>query len=259
MFKDLAVSERRAFTEQINVTNPEFRALSRPARWDGYFGRAPDHPYAFHIRPHNLRKFWPHADWIMPAAHLEIPFVQAPNQPYDVAPRDLSVAVNDALKRNAPGRFDGTFLINEFGNVLVPSRDSSQILHVGDWHGPIWLEDAYSPAADPIELYGVEGLVIGDAWKRPYVGSSYTTAVVGSRVVVSAREGKGALGIRGYFEGEVLPLLRRVHWDSKMHFLVTHGGLVLTRVVLSSRGKPEPPVFCGTLDLERWKTVVAEL
>lgn len=191
------------------MTSSEFRALPRPTPWQGYYGRTPGHPYAFHLRARNLGKFWPHADWTVAGKHLEIPFVLAPNQPYDVAPRDLTVAVNDVTKRNTPGLFDRAFLVNEFGNVLMPSRDSLQILHVGQWSGPIWMEDAYSPASDPIELYGVEGVAFGDQWKRPYVGSSYTTAVVGTRVVISARGGKGTLGIRGYFEEEVLPLLRR--------------------------------------------------
>jgi hypothetical protein len=241
------------------MISPEFIPLPQPALFDGYYGREPGHPYSFRVRPLNTKKFWPSADLAVANKYLEIPFVQAPEQPYDVAPRDLTMAVTDVMKRHTPALFDGAFLITEFGNVLVPSRDSSQIFHVGDWKGPIFLEDAYSPAADPIELYGVEGLRTGDTWKRPYIGSSYTTSVVGTKVVLTARKGKGTLGVRGYFEEEVLPLLRRLHWDLKMQFLVTYGGLLLTKVALSAKGDPEPPVFCGILDLDRWKSVVATL
>lgn len=241
------------------MISPEFKPLPRPALFAGYYGRENGHPYSFRVRPRNTIKFWPSADMVVANKHLEIPFVLAPDQPYDVAPRDLTVAVTDVMKRLTAALFDGTFLITEFGNVLVPSRDSSQIFHVGEWMGPIWVEDAYSPAADPMELYGVAGLRSGDTWKRPYVGSSYTTTVIGTKVILTPRNGKGTLGVRGYFEEEVLPLLRRVHWDSKMQFLVTHGGHLVTRVALSARGAFEPPVFCGTLDLDRWKTVVATL
>jgi hypothetical protein len=240
------------------MSSPDFKPLPRPALFDGYHGKETGHPYSFRVRPRNTTKFWPSADWVIANKHLEIPFVLAPGQPYDTALRDLTVAVTEVVK--LPGaRFDGAFLITEFGNVLVPSRDSSQIFHVGDWKGTIWLEDAYHPDGEPIELYGVEGLRTGDTWKRPYIGSSYNTSVAGNKVLLTVRNGRGTLGVPGYFEDEVLPLLRRVHWDSKIQFLVTHGGLLLTRVALSARGEPEPPVYCGTVDLDRWKTVVVTL
>jgi hypothetical protein len=240
------------------MISPDFKPLHRPALFDGYFGKESGHPYCFRARPHNTAKFWASADWTVANKQLEIPFVRAPEQPYDTAPRDLTVAVSEIVKLNG-ARIDGAFLITEFGNVLVPSRDSSQVYHVGDWKGTVWLEDAYHPAAEPIELYGAEGLRTGDTWKRPYIGASYNTTVAGNKVLLTARNGKGTLGVPGYFEEGVLPLLKRVHWDLKMQFLVTFGGLLLTRASLSARGLPEPPVYCGTLDLERWKAVVATL
>jgi hypothetical protein len=240
------------------MISPDFKPLARPVLFDGYYGKEAGHPYSFRLRPRGTTKFWPHADWIIANKHLEIPFVLAPGQPYDVAPRDLTVALAEIVKLHG-AKFDGSFIINEFGGVLVPSRDGSQVFHVGDWKGTIWMEDAYHPDGDPIELYGVEGLRIGDTWKHPYVGMSYTTAVFGDKVLLTTRSGQGAMGPRGYFDAEVLPLLRRVHWDSKMQFLVTYGGLMLTRVSLAAKGDPEPPVFCGTLDLDKWKSVVATL
>jgi len=243
------------------MASPNFKPLPRPVLFDGYFGRHPDHPFSFHIRPRNTKKYWPIAELVVANKLLEVPFVLAPDQPLDPAPGDLTVAVAEIVRLHG-GRVTGAFDITEFGNVLVPSRDLSQVFHVGDWTGTIWMEDAYHPDGEPVELYGVEGLRIGDTWRRPYVGASYTTAIVGNKVLLTARNGAGAPGtpgVRGYLEDEVLPLLRRVHWDSKIQFLVTFGGLLLTKVSLSSRGGFEPPVYSGTLDLERWKTVVAAL
>ena len=239
------------------MISPDFKPFQRPALFDGYFGKETGHPFCFRVRPHNAAKFWPAADWTVAKKQLDIPFMRAPEQPHDTAPRDLAVAVSEIVKLNG-ARMDGAFIINEFGNVLVPTRDASQVFHVGDWRGTIWLQDALHPAGEPIELYGSEGLRTGDTWKHPYIGASYNTMVVGNRVLLVSRNAKSTTVVPGYFEEAVLPLLRQVHWDLKMQFLVTFGGLLLTRAALSP-GVPEPPVFCGTLDLERWKGVVATL
>jgi hypothetical protein len=239
------------------MISPGFKPLPRPALFDGYFGKETKHPYCFRVRPHNTAKFWASADWTVAKKELDIPFVHAPEQPHDTAPRDLSVAVSEVVKLNG-ARMDGAFIITEFGNVLVPTRDASQVFHVGDWKGTIWLQDAHHPGGEPIELYSSIGLRTGDTWKHPYVGASYNTIVAGNKILLTSYRAKATTSVPGYFEEAVLPLLRQVHWDLKMQFLVTFDGLLLTRAALSP-GVPEPPVYCGRIDLERWKTVVATL
>src|SRR5438046_10659145 len=99
-----------------------------------------------------LETFWPEADWETSGGREERPFLQAPASKRDVAPRDLTVAVNGAKKISDLGLFGGAFLINEFGNVLVPSQDDSRVLHVGDWKGPVWVESPYDRDT-PVPLY----------------------------------------------------------------------------------------------------------
>src|SRR5437773_392416 len=58
-----------------------------------------------------LETFWPEADWETSGGREERPFLQAPASKRDVAPRDLTVAVNGAKKISDLGLFGGAFLI----------------------------------------------------------------------------------------------------------------------------------------------------
>ena len=150
-------------------------------------------------------------------------------------------------------------MINEFGNVLVPSDDGSRVLLVGNWRGPIWIEDAREPERPPLELYSDDGLSPGDAWIRPYVGTSYFIEELSAGTFLSSRNEREVLGVDGYLRQTLLPLLRAVRWESKMHFIITLGGLLLTRVTVASKRGPEFPVFAGRLNLNEWKLAIGAL
>jgi hypothetical protein len=238
---------------------PSFAPASRPGLWAGYYGRTVGFEHAFHVRARNVGRFWPEADYDAGHSRLEIPFSQAPGCQRDIAPRDLAVAVNDAKKRDDFGLRGGAFLINEFGQVLVPSHGGLQVFHVGIWSGPIWLANFTGSGGAPTSLYEDQHLSSGDEWKRPYVGSSYLASSVEGQPTLASRDGTEVVARNGYFGEVVFPMLRKMRSDSRMHFLITLGGLVLTRVTAETGFALDKKVFVGSIDLAEWRHVIEAL
>ena len=226
----------------------------RASLWMSYYGRIPGATSAFHVRARNVGRFWPEADWQLGHQRHEVPFCQDPSIKYDTGPRDLAVAVNKAKKAGSEyGRFGGSFLINEVGEVLVPSQDGSRILHVGRWTGPILIQDPRAPDDPPLDIYDTNGLVAGDSWDKPYVGSLYLLAHRNDTDIVMTWDATGFLDVGDLLQTHVVPQLRALRPEGDVRFIVTYGGVVLTKIPLPGRWTPDNPVYAGHVDPRKWQ------
>src|SRR6266566_3364014 len=84
-----------------------------PRIWRGRYARIPVRESAFHVRRHD-HTWWPFTDWVTGPEIASCPMVAG------VPAAELAGAVNRG-KRLLGAPAGGAFVINEFGQVLVPS------------------------------------------------------------------------------------------------------------------------------------------
>ena len=136
----------------------------RPAVWSGRYARIPGDCSVFHLH-HFGSRLWPVILWEMDG-RATCKAVEC-----DVA-AEIAGCVARA-KRLAGGNGTGSFVINEFGQLLVPAGDGSgQQYLAGQLTGRLLFENPFCPD-DFIDLGDDDSLQPGDPWKLPYVGVPY--------------------------------------------------------------------------------------
>jgi len=170
------------------------------------------------------------------------------------ATRELAAAVERA-KRHAGGEGGGSFLINEFGKVLVPASDGDgRRFLAGRLNGRLHFENPFSPQK-PIDLGDPKGLKHGDVWNLPYVGIPYHLHRNGRLYFFQydAQGGRSAYPSQQDFE--LITAIRNLRPYGAVRILVTSGGLVLTKVPDARNAIPEArwrTVFVGRVNFNRW-------
>ena len=145
---------------------PEFYP-SEPISWYGRYARIPGELTAFRVVLHD-GEWWPVVDWSSPDGD-ETGRGLLENRQRAMA---LARAVNQA-KRQMRGQNGGSFLINEFGQVLVPSsRGNGERRFAGVWDGELKFSNPFAPQEELV-LTSDTGLNSGDLWSGPYVGMMY--------------------------------------------------------------------------------------
>ncbi len=97
----------------------------------------------------------------------------------------LAEAVN-AVKRRFTGQPGGSFVVNEYGQVIAPVADGSwDRYYIGDYTGRIVFT---GPEGERFTLAGDDAPECGDDWSLPYIGIPYNLS-----------------------------------WDNKIHFKMTEG------------------------------------
>src|SRR5258708_26672114 len=115
----------------------------------------------FHLRRIDGR-LWPVLLWESDAGLASCRAIDCP------ATGELVNAVARA-KQHAGGEGGGSFLINEYGKVLVPASDGGgRRFLAGRLNGRLLFENPLLPE-EPIDLGGNETLKNGDPWKLPYI------------------------------------------------------------------------------------------
>lgn len=172
----------------------------------------------------------------------------------------ISPAVNEVIeaviagKRALGGDAGGSFLINEFGQVLVPASDGSgQRVIVGELKGTILFDDPLT--GKHIDLSDCKKLKSGDAWDRPYIGIPYNLSKA-SRIYFWRDTAAG--GSSEYLpddDEELVSRLRAVRRYGAVRFIVNPYGLVLTKRPKSEawdREEEWEPVFIGNIKQQCW-------
>jgi hypothetical protein len=160
----------------------------------------------------------------------------------------MAKSVNTAKLLHA-GQAGGSFVINEFGQVISAIQNSRLRLLVGEVSGTLWFEDPWRDGAK-LTLNAADGLRCGDEWKLPYLGLQYQLSA-GSEIYFwredEERSGKEALPRP---DRDLIELLREVRPNGAVRFIVNHYGLVLTKKPI---GRDQwQAVFVGKINLEKW-------
>lgn len=217
----------------------------RPRRWDGRHARIPGKTTALHVRLLGGR-WWPLVEWA-----IEDEVAQCPMADVDHV-ESLAAAVNDG-KRLLGGSLGGAFLVNEYGQVLVssPSGDGNVAL-VGECAGTMAFHDSFA-AGDLFDLTCDQGLTLGDAWDLPYLGMPHNLSRTNELYFWHERQAGGRKATPPVQDRSLIDALRTLRPQGPIRFVVTYGGLVLTKVPVGDWRNPRwEPRFVGHIDYRRW-------
>jgi hypothetical protein len=211
-----------------------------PTPWHGRYARIPGDTTVVHVR-HTNTGWWPVIDWSIGHDTAHCRMVEAGDV---VALVDAVLAGKRALGVS-PG---GAFLVNEFGQVLVPASDSqgTRVVIVGECSGPFTFKNPFEPGT-VFDLGNGAALNHGDRWDRPYVGIPHNLSASGEVYFKLVNEhGIDWLKPRAQ-DAHLISALRALRPWGAVRFIVTVGGLVVTKV--------EPawePRYVGRINPSRW-------
>jgi len=209
----------------------------RPRIWKGRYCRIPGKTTVFHAKADgSMEVYWENkADSIRYTAVA----VDSP------AIAELIDAVND-YKVEVTGIRGGGFLINEFGQVLVPDSDSRErrIGLVGEFEGPLEFVDGEE---EVFNLMAEEYSDPGESWDLPYVGMFFNLMADNRiRYKHTIQDAKKPVFLPCDSDA-LVEALREVRPSGLLRFIVNLHGVVLTRI------EPDwSPVFVCRLDYDQW-------
>jgi hypothetical protein len=221
----------------------------RPTPWNGRYARIPGDDTVFHLE-YIDGQLWPVILWNTDDGRGTCRAMQC-----EAAAR-LAASVARA-KRCAGGSGGGCFLINEFGQILVPASDGGgQRYLAGHLEGRLLFENPFCPD-EPIDLGDDGYLQPGDPWKLPYVGIPYNLHRHGLVYFYREDESGGCTVYPPRQNPQLIRALRTVRPRGPVRFVVNPAGLVLTKCPLHTRRYSEEswqPVFVGSISLKLWFT-----
>lgn len=169
-------------------------------------------------------------------------------------------AVNELIqaviagKRALGGDAGGSFLINEFGQVLVPASDGSgQRVIVGEINGTILFDDPLT--GKHIDLSDCRKLMSGDAWNRPYVGIPYNLSKASHIYFWRVASSGSSSEYMPDDDDELVSKLRTIRRSGAVRFVVNPYGLVLTKRPKNQawdREEEWEPVYVGNINPQCW-------
>jgi hypothetical protein len=156
--------------------------------------------------------------------------------------RELVGAVN-SIKVNQTFQEGGSFVINEFGNVIVPFANTNKKVCVGKVEGTLVFHNSLDSGY--FCLNDDEHLKTGDLWDKPYIGIPYN---------YNPKEGV-------YFEKDDGSLIKPVKQDPEFmrkirsirgspRFIVNPYGIALTKLEIEWRNWK--PIYIGRIDYDKW-------
>jgi hypothetical protein len=230
----------------MNVVTTQFHACP-PMPWNGRYGRVMGDSAVFHLR-HTDGPLWPELDWETDAGVASCRAIDC------AATVGLIDAVAQA-KRHAGGEGGGSFLIDEYGKVLVPASDGGgRRFLAGRLNGRLLFENPFLPE-EPIDLGDGELLENGDPWKLPYIGIKYNLHRRGRIYFYQLDERGGRSIYPPQQDFELIRAIRNLRPSGAVRIVVTPGGLVLTKIPPDSHTQSEnrwQPVFVGAINPNFW-------
>ena len=216
-----------------------------PRRWSGRYARIPGETTAFHVRLIDGR-WWPTIEWAVGYETAQCPMANVDGA------RDLADAVN-AGKRFLRGSAGGAFLINEYGQVLVPDQSGDgNVATVGECRGRMVFHDSLK-GSGLIDLTDDLRLTSGDKWERPYVGVSHNLSRR-SEIYFWHQGRVGSWKVTPPVQDDsLIDALRAIRPHGPVRFIATFGGLILTKVPIGGwRNQRWESRFVGRIDYNRW-------
>lgn len=211
--------------------------------WNGRYVIIPGNESKFHIRWRGEEYGW----WICVERNSNYE-----NTVYWAEDTDSNRLLKDAVnmaKLRLNGRKGGSFIINEFGQVLVPADNGKDRYIVGQINNNCRCENLFINGNQSISLSNVTGLNLGDLWERPYVGIPYVLSK--NMEIYTLRDG-GEFEYREVLNKNYNSLIYniiRVRRAIGCRFIVNPWGVVLTKI---QRNGNWIPVFVQKLDYNYW-------
>lgn len=221
----------------------------RPTLWQGRYARVYGDTAVFHLR-HDGNRFWPMVLWDTDEGRATCWALEC----------DAAAALADAVcgaKRLAGGPGGGCFLINEFGQVLIPASDGGGARYLaGRLDGGLLFDNPFDPD-EPIDLSWGDELQPGDPWKLPYVGVQYNLHRSGKIYFYRQDEDGGGMEFPPRQDASLIKAIRSVRPYGAVRVLVNPAGRVLTRRPPAGEAGSEdlwPTVYVGTVTPSLWFT-----
>jgi len=192
-----------------------FQLMNPPYEWYGRYRRPAGDESAYHVKNGVINVFWRDSGY-----NLECPVIETTP---DV--RRLAEAVN-AAKQAATGNRGGSFVINEFGQVICPVENSRDRFLVGEARGDLYFKD---PRNDSRLCLNKRGLNCGDLWPLPYMGIQYQLHRNNEIYFWYEDEDGGATEYPWKQDLELISNIRNIRRDGPVRFLVNQYGIVLTK------------------------------
>jgi hypothetical protein len=209
-----------------------------PRPWLGRYKRPKGEESAYHVGVDNrIEVRWKDGD-----DDLTSPVEATPGA------QQLAKAVN-AVKRKQCGLAGGSFVINEFGQVLCPIQKTFDRFLVGHAAGLLRFEDASEDGV--YRSIGEDSdLVCGDEWNLPYIGMQYQLAAGGW--IYFWRDGKeqGGSDKPPRQDEALIERLRGIRPHGAVRFIVNHHGIVLTKKPIDN--STWKAIYVGRINLDLW-------
>jgi hypothetical protein len=217
----------------------------RPTTWGGRYARIPGEWTAFHVRWRG-DTWWPLVAWAAAGEIATCPMLAAGPA------AGLARAVNQG-KRLLGAPDGGSFVINEFGQVLVPSSvGDRRVALVGEWDGALEFTDPLRGGT--FDLAPAKPLVNGDRWEHPYLGTPYHLSFRSEIYFWDEDARGGAKLLPPAQDHELIEALRALRPYGAVRFVVGCGGLVLTKVPAVPRWTEWEARYVGRINYARWFT-----
>jgi hypothetical protein len=171
----------------------------------------------------------------------------------DAAGSTALVAAVHGAKRFLGGKVGGAFIINEYGQVLVPGvAGDGRVALVGECSGQLRFQYPFEVGA-VFDLTDGRALNLGDGWSRPYLGVPHQLSKR-SEIYFWNEDDTGGWKMTPPRNNESLvDALRHLRPYGAVRFIVTCGGLVLTKVQVGGwRQSTWEPRFVARLDFSTW-------
>ena len=221
--------------------------ICKPSEWKGRYARIPGDNTAFHLKYIGGR-MWPVVLW-----ETEEGTGTCAARECDAAAQ-LADAV-EAAKRKAGGTGGGSFVINEFGQVLVPASDGSgRRCLAGELSGRLLFENPFDEDS-PIDLGDCYHLQSGDPWKLPYVGFPFNLNRRSQIYFYNLDDEGGQSLFPKQQDRSLIQAIRSLRRTGAVRFIVNPLGIVLTKCPAQEEWSPEEqwqPFYVGQINVNLW-------
>lgn len=193
----------------------EFKAAT-PKQWTGRYSRPMGEESAYHVSTAGEIT----VRWREQGCNFDCPILHSEKV------SRLATAVNKVKLRYA-GMAGGSFIINEYGQVICPIANSREKYFVGECSGPIEFEDPWNDGVYLSTNPG--GMRPGASWKRPYMGVKYNLSKK-DEIYFWHENGTSANKILpSYQDDELIEALREVRAYGPVSFVVNHHGIAVAK------------------------------
>ena len=218
-----------------------------PTLWTGRYGRVMGDSAVFHLR-YTRGRLWPVVLWETDSETVTCCAEDS------MTARELVATVARA-KRHGGGDGGGSFLINEYGKIIVPASDGDgRRFLAGRINGPLLFDNPLLPGTS-IDFGDAGKCRNGDPWNLPYVGVPYHLHRNG-RIYFYQYDDEGGHSVHPPKQDpDLIRAIRRLRPYGPVRILVTPGGLVLTKVPSGAQTLSEEswlPVFVGRINFNFW-------